>query len=112
MFVAFIALWAGWLLGGLGATSNQKRQNNKVFQEKRRIDDADWQRQSKEQDIYYKPSPHAIIPPNPNFYSDGSLKRDDITGRVYSKGQYYCKCDGTRADYSTAPSNTKRPPRN
>lgn len=111
LFVAILICWGGSLLGGASATINQKERNQMAFNEMLQIHDAEWTRLSKENDVYYQPDPHVIIPPNLNFYSDGSLKHDDITRRFYPKGQYFCKCDGTRADNSTAPSNMKRPPR-
>jgi len=36
--------------------------------------------------------------PDYDYYSDGSLKRDSITGKYYLKGQYMCDSRGRTAD--------------
>lgn len=104
--------WAGGLIGGVCTTYNCKKDGQRAFDNMSLAKDADWQALSKEKDIYYKPDPHAIIGPNPCFYSDGSLKYDSLTGKSYPKGRYYCQSDGSRADWSRAPGNMKRPPKN
>lgn len=102
----------GSLLGGACTTLDCKKDGQRAFDEMSRGTDLDWQRQSRREDVYYEPDPHAIIAPNYNFYSDGSLKHDPATGRSYPKGQYFCDSHGLTAGYSKAPGNLKRPPKN
>lgn len=109
--MVIIICWAGSLVGGACTTYNCKKEGRRVFDNMSLAKDADWQAQSRRDDIYYKPDPHAIIGPNPCFYSDGSLKYDSLTGKSYPKGQYYCQSDGSGADWSKAPGGVKRPPR-
>lgn len=112
LFVVIFVCWLVALLGGACTTYNCKKEGQEKFNNMSLAKDAAWKEQSREKDIYYKPDPHAIIGPNPCFYSDGSLKFDSLTGKSYPKGQYYCQSDGSRADWSQAPGSMKRPPRN
>lgn len=67
-----------------------------------------WRREAAKQDRYYC---YEIGDMNPNFYSDGSLRRDMSTNRVYPKGTYYCDSDGVTANWRRVDSSVPRPPK-
>lgn len=110
--MVIIVCWLGALIGGACTTYNCKKEGQREFDEASLSRNTYWKELSREKDIYYKPDPHAIMGPDPCFYSDGSLKFDSLTGKSYPKGQYYCKSDGSDADWKQAPGNVKRPPKN
>ena len=111
LFLVIIGCWVGCLINGACTTFNCKKEGKQAFDQMSIAKDANWKVQADRDDIYYKPDSHAIIGPNPCFYSDGSLKYDSLTGKSYPKGKYYCQSDGSKADWSMASSNMRRPPR-
>ena len=96
---------------GAITTYNCKKEGQRVLKERNEIINNEWLSQSKEMDCYYESNRNAIIHPNYNFYSDGSLKYDSNTGKGYQKGQYYCDSNGVMANRRTADSSCNKPPR-
>lgn len=62
---------------------------------------------AKEHNCFYNP----YLGWNKNFYPDGSLKYDSLTGRNYPEGKYFCRSDGLMADYKRAGADVERPPK-
>ena len=94
-------------VGDYATVAQDQRKGHEMFQ---KMQDDIMQRNiqiSKEQDVYYNPAMKAIkMAPDYDFYRDGSLKRDSVTGKYYPKGKYMCNSYGRTAD-STIP----RPPK-
>lgn len=56
------------------------------------------QQYAKEHDCYYERNNLLNLEVNPDYYSDGSLKRDSNTGLRYNKGEYYVNSKGKMAN--------------
>lgn len=103
--IVAIILFSWIYLTHLPAT-NGIREGHEHMQKMREESKAHWRSEAAKQDRYYDP---IIGNMNPNFYSDGSLRRDMSTNKVYPKGKYYCDSDGVTADWKRVGNTTPRP---
>ena len=63
---------------------------------------------ARKHDYYFRRTTLFNLAVNPDFYGDGSLRRDPHTGKTYKKGLYYTDSRGNTADYGKS-DTAKRP---
>lgn len=106
ILVVFIVAIVLWFCSQAVATSNLKRENRESFQRAVENHAQYFREEARKNDYYYNP---ILRKCEYGYYSDGSLRLDKYTGKRYQKGQYYCDSRGTKADWSQAAPDEKRP---
>ncbi len=96
------------LASDAAATSNLKRQQKENWERLQASHAQRKQEISEQYDCYYDKTTNNL---NPFFYSDGSVKKDVITGKYYAKGEYRCSADGRDANLNQVGPNVPKPPK-
>ncbi len=69
---------------------------------------ASWAEMARAQDCWYGGG--SIVAPQPDYWPDGSIKRDRWTGRTFPKGQYFLNSRGHNSTGVKIPPDAKRCP--
>lgn len=106
--IIIIALFA-FLLIFIGNTPARtyERQAKEDYEKYRENTHKRNQEYAKEHDYYYERNNLFNLEVNPNYYGDGSLRRDPNTGKTYEKGKYYVDSRGQTANWKQDSSKQK-----
>ena len=95
LLVAIIVYVLAKVISDASITSRCVDEGHRVFESQRQHFIAQNRKEAREKDYWFNPQTSMF--PDSSFYSDGSVRKDCITGKTYKKGETYVHSNGRRA---------------